>query len=93
MAAMLLFLIEVTGAVRAAGKQMSSCWKKIHILENDLSCTLAARIQGDYCDSWGRYGTFLECCLRNWEKPGYREMSVLVEKNGKFEKLEENPFA
>ena len=48
--AMLLTLVEETGSVRAAGKQMkmsySSCWNKIHTLENELSCRLVARSQG-----------------------------------------------
>ena len=48
--AMLLTLVEETGSVRAAGKQMkmsySSCWNKIHTLENELCCTLVARSQG-----------------------------------------------
>ena len=48
--AMLLTLVDETGSVRAAGKQMklsySSCWNKIHTLENELSCRLVARSQG-----------------------------------------------
>ena len=50
MTAMLLTLVQETGSVRAAGKQMkmsySSCWNKIHTLENELCCTLVARSQG-----------------------------------------------
>lgn len=50
MTAMLLTLVGETGSVRAAGKQMkmsySSCWNKIHTLENELCCTLVSRSQG-----------------------------------------------
>ena len=50
MTAMLLTLVDETGSVSAAGKQMklsySSCWNKIHTLENQLNCTLVERSQG-----------------------------------------------
>lgn len=48
--AMLLTLVDETGSVRAAGKRMkmsySSCWNKIHTLENELCCQLVLRNQG-----------------------------------------------
>ena len=48
--AMLLALVDETGSVQAAGKRMklsySSCWNKIHTLENELCCQLVSRSQG-----------------------------------------------
>lgn len=50
MTAMLLMLVDETGSVRAAGERMnmsySSCWNKIHTLENQLCCQLVQRSQG-----------------------------------------------
>ena len=92
--AMLLTLVAETGSVRAAGKQMkmsySSCWNKIHTLENELCCTLVARSQGGAGGSTSALtdnGRELLKCYRDYEKRVREQAVVLFEEifGGKFQ--------
>lgn len=94
MTAMLLSLVEETGSVRAAGKQMqlsySSCWNKIHTLENELCTTLVARSQGGAGGSTSvltENGKELLTLYREYEKRVRKQAEILFEEifGGKFQ--------
>ena len=94
MTAMLLTLVDETGSVRAAGKQMkmsySTCWNKIHTLENELCCTLVQRSQGGAGGSTSTLtedGRKLLSLFRAYEKQVRHQAQILYDEifGGQFQ--------